>query len=84
MITELESMPDIWRRMPSETHARRFLEGRIWKTDRHCLHCGSVRSTALRGRVCISAGTAGAGEHALRAFEIAKQKSGYTKPLADR
>jgi hypothetical protein len=27
MITELKSIPDIWKRMPSEMHARRFLEG---------------------------------------------------------
>lgn len=27
MITELKSIPDIWKRTPSEMHARRFLEG---------------------------------------------------------
>lgn len=36
--------------MPSETHARRFLEGLIWQRGRHCPVCGSVSSTALRGR----------------------------------
>ncbi|TCS56177.1 hypothetical protein EDD52_12935 [Primorskyibacter sedentarius] len=29
MITELKSIPDIWKRMPSEMHGRRFLEGII-------------------------------------------------------
>lgn len=52
MITELKSLPDIWKRMPSERHARRFLEGIIWPTGRHCPHCGSVASTALRGQSC--------------------------------
>lgn len=52
MITELKSIPDIWKRMPSEMHARRFLEGIIWSTGRHCPHCGSVASSALRGRTC--------------------------------
>ena len=52
MITELKSIPDIWRRMPSEMHARRFLEGIIWAGGRHCPHCGSLTSTALRGRSC--------------------------------
>lgn len=52
MITELKSIPDIWKRMPSEMHSRRFLEGIIWSTGRHCPHCGSVDSSALRGRSC--------------------------------
>jgi hypothetical protein len=30
MLTELKSIPDIWKRMPSEMHARRFLENIIW------------------------------------------------------
>ena len=37
MITELKSIPDIWKRMPSEMHARRFLEGTI----RNC-HSGKI------------------------------------------
>lgn len=49
MITELKSIPDIWKRMPSEMHARRFLENIIWSTGRHCPHCGSVVSSPLRG-----------------------------------
>lgn len=52
MITELKSIPDIWKRMPSEMHGRRFLEGIIWSSGRFCPHCGSVSSTALRGRTC--------------------------------
>ena len=52
MITELKSIPDIWKRMPSEMHARRFLEGIIWPTGRHCPHCGSVASSSLNGRTC--------------------------------
>lgn len=52
MITELKSIPDIWKRVPSEMRARRFLEGIIWSTGRHCPHCGSVASSALRGRTC--------------------------------
>lgn len=52
MITELKSIPDIWKRMPSEMHARRFLEGMIWSSGRHCPHCGSLSSTSLRGKRC--------------------------------
>jgi len=52
IITELKSIPDIWTRMPSEVLAQRFLEGIILSTGRHCLHCESVASSALRGRTC--------------------------------
>lgn len=52
MITELKSIPDIWRRMPSEHHARKFLEGMIWSDGRFCPQCGSVESSALRGKSC--------------------------------
>lgn len=52
MISELKSMPDIWKRMPSEMHARRFLEGIIWAGGRYCPHCGSLTSSALRGSSC--------------------------------
>lgn len=52
MITELKSIPDIWRKMPSEAHARRFLERLVWPTGRYCPHCGSTASTPLRGRAC--------------------------------
>lgn len=52
MITELKSIPDIWKKMPSEMHARRFLENIIWSTGRHCPHCGSVASSPLRGKTC--------------------------------
>ncbi len=33
MITELKSLRDIWKRMPTERHARLFLEGAIWGDD---------------------------------------------------
>ena len=49
MIDELKSVRDVWRKMPSEAHARRFLEAMIWPTGRYCPHCGGVRSTELRG-----------------------------------
>lgn len=52
MITELKSLTDIWRRMPSEHHARKFLEGLIWPDGRYCPHCGSVETSALRGKSC--------------------------------
>lgn len=48
MITELKSVRDIWKKMPSEHHGRIFLEEMIWRTGRYCPHCGSVRSVALR------------------------------------
>ena len=48
MITELKSVRDIWKKMPSEHHGRVFLEEMIWPTGRYCPHCGSVRSVALR------------------------------------
>ncbi len=50
MITELKSVWDIWKKMPSERLARIFLEEMIWPTGRHCPHCGSLRSTPIRGR----------------------------------
>lgn len=50
MITELKSVRDIWRKMPSQRHARIFLEARIWPSCRHCTHCGSLSSTPIRGR----------------------------------
>lgn len=34
MITELKSIPDIWKRMPSEMHARRFLDSHFLKKTR--------------------------------------------------
>lgn len=50
MITELKSVRDIWKKMPSEWHARIFLEAMIWPSGRHCPHCGSLSSTPIRGR----------------------------------
>lgn len=52
MVTDLKSIPDTWRLMPNEMHARRFLEGLIWQGGRFCPHCGSVDSSALRGQSC--------------------------------
>lgn len=52
MIKELKSIPDIYRRMPSEAHARRFLEGMIWSGGRFCPHCGSLDSGKMRGVTC--------------------------------
>ena len=49
MITELKSVRDVWKKMPTERHARIFLEHAIWAGDRFCPHCGSLRSTRLRG-----------------------------------
>ena len=48
MITELKSVRDIWKKMPSKHHGRIFLEQMIWPTGRYCPHCGSVWSVALR------------------------------------
>lgn len=49
MITELKSVRDVWKKMPTEHHARLFLEGVIWGHDRFCPHCGSLNSRPLRG-----------------------------------
>lgn len=50
MIHELKSVRDVWRRLPSEDHARRFLEELIWGEDRFCPHCGCLDSIPLRGK----------------------------------
>ncbi|SDW24831.1 IS1595 family transposase [Allgaiera indica] len=49
MITELKSVRDLWKKMPTERQARIFLEQAIWAGDRFCPHCGSLGSTRLRG-----------------------------------
>ena len=49
VIDEIRSLSDVWRKMPSEHHARVFLEGLIWADGRYCPHCGGVRSTRLCG-----------------------------------
>lgn len=49
MITELNSVRDVWKKMPTERHARLFLENAIWGENRFCPHCGSLRSRPLRG-----------------------------------
>jgi hypothetical protein len=43
MITELKSVRDVWKKMPTERHARLFLEKAIWGDDRFCPHCGPKR-----------------------------------------
>lgn len=50
MITELKSVRDVWKKMPSKRHARIFLEEMIWPSGRHCPLCGSLSSTPIRGR----------------------------------
>ena len=49
MITEVKSVRDVWKKMPTERHARLFLENAIWGDDRFCPHCGSLKSRPLRG-----------------------------------
>lgn len=47
---ELKALRDVWRRFPSEDHARRYLERLIWPTGRYCPHCGCVGGTPISGR----------------------------------
>ncbi|WP_430522469.1 transposase [Marinovum algicola] len=42
MITELKFVGDIWKKIPTQHHARLFLEGAIWGDSRFCPHCGSL------------------------------------------
>lgn len=46
---EIKYLQDVWRKMPSEHHARVFLEDIIWACGRHCPHCGGLRSTKMAG-----------------------------------
>jgi hypothetical protein len=50
MITELKSVRDVWKKMPTHRHARLFLENAIWGDDRFFPHCGSLKSRPLRGQ----------------------------------
>jgi transposase-like protein len=50
MITELKSVRDVWKKMPTERHARLFLENAIWGGARFCPHCGSLQSRPLHGK----------------------------------
>ncbi len=50
VIHELKSVRDVWRRLPSEDHARKFLEELVWREDRVCPHCGSLDSIPLCGK----------------------------------
>lgn len=49
MITELKSVLDVWKKMPTERHARFFFENAIWVDDRFRPHCGSLSSQPLCG-----------------------------------
>ena len=49
MITEFKSLQDIAKKLPTQRHARLFLESAIWAGGRFCPHCGSLRSGAIRG-----------------------------------
>ena len=49
MIESLKSIGDIYKKMPTEDAARRFLEDLIWPEGRVCPHCGEKHSTELRG-----------------------------------
>lgn len=58
MITELKSVRDVWKKMPTERHARLFLVNAIWGDDRFCPHCGSLslrRAVHPCAPACISA-----------------------------
>jgi transposase-like protein len=41
---------DVWKKMPTERHARLFLENAIWGGARFCPHCGSLHSRPLHGK----------------------------------
>lgn len=73
LIDEIKSIQDVWRKMPSEHHARVFLEDLIWAGGRHCPHCGSLRSTKLAGE------TARAGLYQCREIECRGQFTVTTK-----
>jgi hypothetical protein len=47
-MTEINSLGDIMRRLPSEHHGRRFLERLIWPSGRVCPHCGGFESGAIK------------------------------------
>lgn len=49
MIHELRSVLDVQRKMPSEHHARLFLEGLVWPDGPFCPHCGSTDTVKLKG-----------------------------------
>lgn len=57
MINELKSVRNVWKKMPTEHHARVFLERAIWGDDRFCPHCGSLRSRPLAALRCALAST---------------------------
>lgn len=50
MITEFKSVRDVWKKLPTQRHARKFLEDLVWPSGRYCPHCGSVNTVALKGQ----------------------------------
>ena len=49
MLTEFRSLQDVWKKLPTEMDARRFLEDAIWHQGRSCPHCGSFNTGAITG-----------------------------------
>ncbi len=49
MITELKSVRDVSKKVPTKRHARLVFEEAIWGDARFCPHCGSLSSRPLRG-----------------------------------
>ena len=49
MLTEFRSLQDVWKKLPTEMDARRFLEDAIWHQGRFCPHCGSFNTGAITG-----------------------------------
>jgi len=49
MIKEFKSVRDVWKKLPTQRHARKFLEDWIWPSGRYCPHCASVNTVALKG-----------------------------------
>lgn len=47
-MTEINSLGDIMRRLPSQHHGRRFLERLIWPSGRVCPHCGGFWSGPIK------------------------------------
>ena len=52
MVAKITSVVDIMKRLPSEHHARLFLEGMIWPDGPVCPHCRGREVTRLDGEKC--------------------------------
>jgi len=46
--TETVSFDDFFKRFPNEEAARKFFEGKRWRGDRFCPHCGSVSTVETK------------------------------------